>query len=69
MASVLQRGPVFLHQLHIGHGKVLFSFIFSWKEHCEIRKEKDTGATQLRPSSCLRSPAGMPFGWLLTFQG
>lgn len=51
MVSVLQSGPVFLHQLHVGHGEVLFSFVFSWKWHCEVRKEEDTWATRLSPSS------------------
>ena len=29
MASIMQSGPIFLHQLHVGHGKVFFSFVFS----------------------------------------
>jgi hypothetical protein len=58
MASIMQGGPILFHQLHIGHGEVLFSFIFSWKRHCEVRKENKTRATQLFPSSPLRGAAG-----------
>lgn len=69
MASVVQSGPVFLHQLHVGHGEVLFSFIFGWKLHCEVRKENATGATQLSPAPHRRGAAEVPCGRVLTFQG
>lgn len=69
MASVVQSGPVFLHQLHVGHGEVLFSFIFGWKSHCEVRKENAMGATQFSPAPHRRGAAEMPRGWVLTFQG
>lgn len=68
MAPVMQSGSVFFHQFHIGHGKVFFSFIFSWKQHGKVRK----GMTCAPPSYSILPPkeaAQTSFAWILTFQG
>ena len=49
----MQSGPIFLHQLHVGHGKVFSPLSLAKNGIFEVRKENGTGATHPLPKGVI----------------